>query len=972
MSTALEIGDFPRFFEAVRGHPPFPWQTRLVETIDRRGAWPSLLDLPTGSGKTAVLDVATFLLALDATRGDVRMPRRTVLVVDRRIVVDQAASAGQGLLQALLAPRDPVVERVADGLRSLSGTDVPLVCATLRGGITLDESWARRPDVPALISSTVDQVGSRLLFRGYGVSPAMRPVHSGLLGCDTLVVLDEVHLSRSFAQTLRAIDARYRGPERERLAARWQVVEMSATPGEDPLEPFRLEPSSDLDPDRSPVLSRRVRASKPVSLREIPGRRPDRQTLAENCAVAAVELLGHAHVRVVGVIVNRVQTAHAVARILRERGVETALLTGRMRPFDRDDRLGDLEPRLRTGRVRRDEDQPLVVVATQCIEAGADFDLDGLVTECASLDALRQRFGRVDRDGRLSEAGTPAPGLILALPSDLGDETDDPVYGAALSATWRWLRGLPEPDLGVSRLELPAPDALPELLSPQEHAPVLFPAHLDAWVQTAPEPRPDPDVGLWLHGLRPATTDVQVVWRADLDRDLLEALPAEAALLVEACPPASLEAVTVPLAAARRWLRQSPGPGHDIPDVEGSRPTEADESDGLPRPFLHRRSGEWTVSPGPSTLAPGDVIVVPSRYGGLTDLSWDEAGTDPVSDLGHRAQLDRRRAVLRLIPSLCTPVPVPDADDEESPPGVVARGWLREHGDALDDPSAREAARRLLRGGRLEVQVRWASSRSRLGDGVAGPADGVAPPGRYLVCSGFTSARGRAGGLSPASSTEPALSPFSGPREVTLDEHLDGVGRVAEAMGRNCGLPAGVVEDVALAARLHDLGKLDPRFQRWLHDGDELAAALADTPLAKSALPSNDRARRELARRRSGYPAGARHELLSVALAADETLMGPAHDRDLVLHLIASHHGHCRPFAPVVLDAAPVTVSGAAAGHSIEARTDHGLERLDSGVPDRFWRLVERYGVFGLTWLEAILRLADHRESDDEQTRHAR
>ncbi len=387
---SLRVEDFAAFHAAVHGKPPFSWQERLLRELDAARTWPKVLDLPTGAGKTTCVDIALFALALDAGRPPAERwcARRIAMVVDRRVVVDHAAERGRNLLRSLTEAENGVLAEVAVSLRSLVGDqEEPLAVFTLRGGIAKDDGWARMPHQPLIIASTVDQLGSRMLTQGYGVSRSMKPVHAGLLANDTLVLLDEVHLSQPFAQTLERLGSlRSAGPRRPGMRP-LQYALLSATPGDVGSDVFRLE-----ETERVPgsALGARLHAAKPARLAEIAAR----SDLPSACAKEVVELLDrHA---VVAVVVNRVASARDLSSALRKQvgdRTDVVLLTGRMRPLDRDDVLAAHRERIATGRDRAAVTRGLVIVGTQSIEAGADFDFDALVTESASLDALRQRFG---------------------------------------------------------------------------------------------------------------------------------------------------------------------------------------------------------------------------------------------------------------------------------------------------------------------------------------------------------------------------------------------------------------------------------------------------------------------------------------------------------------------------------------------------------------------------------------------------
>lgn len=948
---------FAEYFQLANGVPPFPWQVRLLHQVHEHGEFPRALDLPTGTGKTSVIDIALFAQALDAARppAERRCPRRIAFVVDRRTVVDQAYERAQRLLNKLSEVTEGTLKHVADALRELGGEASPFHTALLRGAIPREDVWARSPTQPSVLVSTVDQVGSRLLFRGYGVSPTMRPVHAGLLGNDLLLFLDEVHLSQAFAQTLEQLEQTLCGRVGGGLPRRFQFVSLSATHREGGSDPFRLETEDRVHP----LLSARLQAKKPVELHEVrvTGDEADKLSLL----TAGLEKLVKAHARTTtAVVVNRVAAARELHARLQEQHAagtfapEVVLLTGRMRPLDRQALERSLKPRIAAGRERQSTSSPLVVIATQCIEAGADFDFDVMISECASWDALKQRFGRLNRLGSIDDAR----GFIVAR-SD-ATKQPDPVYGSSLGNTWKFLSSLPRVDFGLNEVPTPSPEQLAELVTPVVNAPVLLPSHLEAWTCTLPAPEPDPDPAFWLHGNETSPPDIQVVWRVDVTEEALSDETEREAVLtrIGACPPLSSEALQVDLIAFRRWCAGERAFDVELSDVEHGIVDEGERRSQRASRLVLLYRGENSEIVDGNDIGPGSTVVVPASFGGLRAGNWDPRSVEPVPDLAERAHFAQRgrallrlhRTVLRQVLGVPDPEPLLDAVNSEQ----AGTRWAQELLEALEArvPSHDAELRPVL------SALRHAAESPR---GLRTHRASSSQPVEVVE------ARRAVGVARDAPTTEDDGSFLVGV-EVPLDAHLIGVGDFARRFAVSLGLSDGLIGDLELAGRLHDLGKADARFQLLLHGGSEFRLATARCLLAKSNIPFSDRRARQAARERSGYLGGTRHELVSLAmLESSPALKEQAHDLDLVRHLVASHHGYCRPLAPVEPQMPDQIVEHIWDGERLHAPSRHGLARIDAGLAERFELLSQRYGHHGLAWLEAILRLADHRRSEAEQ-----
>ncbi|WP_103063925.1 type I-U CRISPR-associated helicase/endonuclease Cas3 [Actinomyces qiguomingii] len=996
----MKATDFEQFMREVHGHDPFPWQSAVVEQAVEKGSWPAVVDVPTGLGKTSMLDVAVFLLALSA--GDEAPAglgrRRIFLVVDRRIVVDQAEAHGKRIADKLESATEGTALEVARRLRGLFGAsqgEAALRVVKMRGGTTWDAAWLPRPDLPAIITGTVDQVGSRLFFRGYGVSKGRRPIDAALVGTDSVIMIDEAHLAQAFTTSLAS--ARQADRTSGLGLPESSVIHLSATSAERPgKNPDAWEASFDEDAHlRNETAKQRLTAPKHLTFLK-----STEKKIVKDMAALVWDLFNksdqsekpddHRVLVVCNTVVRAREVYEALTTGRTKLGdVEVLLLMGRSRPLDREgiaERVTEL-----FGAGREPSDHKAVLVATQTIEVGIDLDATDMVTETASWDALVQRFGRVNRRGEFGAAKVTV----------VEDEAKKPpVYGDAKKSTADFLRDATQDGLDVSPLALRQLEVPEGLSAPRPPLPLLLPAHLDAWARTNPAPVNDPPVDPYLHGIDKSTPPVTIAWRAGLvikdsnedGADARKLLPADhAGAVVDAVPLRSEECVEVSLMAVRAWLQKGkPENLADVDDDDGfdDIPFKEDDSD---RQVLRRGAdGRWETAYA-SRLKPGDTIVVPSEYGGLDRFGWNPSSKEPVKDISELASLRRGQPILRLDsdPGLRLGIPpfeglrelvadwrnAEEPEDRDAYQGALveaARQWLGSSG-APEYPWTPEDIECLQNAfGHSGAFVATGVDRSYRGRS-RGPADngseepipvlrGTAPADDWRTVG---TSGGIVGGNAASSvpwravDEEDTEGSSSLNRRVTLAEHLAAVSERAQQIVTNLGLPEELRRVVVDAARWHDLGKVDLRFQTMLFDGSRVAAELAREPLAKSGMPPGDRGRRRRALRLSGLPRGARHEAWSEAIVAAhlERLTEPyPGDVELLQHLVASHHGRARPFLPAVDDQGDGVLRAAIGDINAEVPLPVELHLTDA---DRFARLNDRYGRWGLALLESVVRSAD-------------
>ncbi len=891
----MSISRFEEEFAALTGHHPMPWQETLYERFASGvEGIPRYCDIPTGLGKTSV--IAVWLIAL--ARHPDKMPRRLVYVVNRRTVVDQTTDEVEKLRRNLMVR--PELQQLRDDLGGLA-------ISTLRGQFADNQEWSADPSRPAVICGTVDMIGSRLLFNGYRIGFRSQPLHAGFLGQDVLLVHDEAHLEPAFQKLIEAVESEQQRecgrPDSRRHSLpvpNLRVMALSATAresgtGKGASANGDVLGLSDEDHSHEEVM-RRIDACKrlflhPIECVDEKGKPRKPAEVNSDLVAELVERAKgfHDSGRAVLVFVRRVEDVEKIVKKLPDDATEQ--LTGTLRGWERDKLVASpvfqrfLPEPHRNPEVGLFQDT-VYLVCTSAGEVGVNISADHLVCDLTTFDSMAQRFGRVNRFGDRDDTE-----IHVVHPTVFGTKDKSGKVKKSELDTRR------ERTLTLlERLEGDAsPRALGQLDAGDRQAafapePKILPVNdilFDKWSLTTIRDKTvpgRPPVEPYLHGVTEwEPPRTEVAWR--------EEVAVITGDLLERHPPKDL-LDDYPLKPHELLTDRSDRVFKELVKMANRCP---DASAWL---IGDDGSIEVTTIGRLADMNPKDrinirTVLLPPEAGGLRSGMLDgkaEFAGDVEYDISDKWIDERNR-----------PRRIRVWDDAEAAAGMALIRTIDTKPDADEfDPSETEE----------EISGETRASR-RFWYWYVMPRD--------------------TDDVTPAS-----IHP------VTLMEHTRDVIASMEKLARALRLPEEFREAFLLAAELHDLGKRREVFQRSI--GNPKPSSWYAKPGKPEGGP------RWRPRRISTY----RHEFGSIldVLDPDQEFFMRVRRldeemRDLLLHVIAAHHGRARPHFPEEESFDPTP------GTSERARAEA------SETFRRFARLQRRYGRWGLAYLESLLRAAD-------------
>ncbi|MDX2110299.1 MAG: type I-U CRISPR-associated helicase/endonuclease Cas3 [Verrucomicrobiota bacterium] len=500
--------NFDSLFEQLTGSTPFPWQRRLYETAILSG-WPKCCDIPTGLGKTSI--IAIWLIAL--AKHPEKMPRRLVYVVNRRTVVDQTTTEVEKLRQNIALPA--LLSELYEPLSKLcaSPCDNPLALSTLRGQFADNREWSSDPCRPAVIAGTVDMIGSRLLFSGYGIGFKSRPLHAGFLGQDVLLVHDEAHLEPAFQHLLTAIETKQ---EKSSGPKKITVLELTATRRSAGV-PFALDAQDEAHPE----VLKRLNAHKRIYFHPIGD---EKKELAESLATLAISRRDSG--REVLIFARTVKAVEEVKEFLDKAKIpkcNTEVLTGTLRGYEREQLLKKESFMRFLPSYKKDaRDYPTVyLICTSAGEVGVNLSAADLICDLSTFESMGQRFGRVNRFGIHQDSEVH---FVHPKDYDTQDATewdmDKPIEASRVRtlALLRQLDGDASPN-ALRKLVRKDQNAVLSAFAPiptlLETSDILF----DTWSLTSIQGRLPgrPPVAEYLHGISDEIPQTTIAWRTEVE-----------------------------------------------------------------------------------------------------------------------------------------------------------------------------------------------------------------------------------------------------------------------------------------------------------------------------------------------------------------------------------------------------------------------------------------------------------------------